>query len=964
MFKIAFSNFKNYKFRFFFVSLTIIFGVGLATTTLILSSSLRLTFSQVIDSVDLESHVLVVKSADENQFLADSNEIVEISHNNDSRNIDRYFPDDQVINQLKTVDSDWIDGIIGQVHLDDWNWNSKTLRVKTSSSKEIINSNFDADYDQIFETNIISHYIDDKASYNPFILIDGRLPENSSEVVIDYKLALDHQLEIGQDLTVEILHNNQLDKSQSVQIVGFNQSKFNYVSDLLEGLGGLLDKIHYRYLIFDIQTVQQLADLKTNQYTDIYVFLDEDKLDKISSSQIHQVRRDLTAKLSQQIGDNPKVTIDQYTDHSIIYGALDTLGEALEEALKVMTYILLFFISLAMLVGIFVIVNTFNIIFVQRTKELALLRALAFSRKQIYSLATCEALIVAVVASLIGLGLGLLVVVGLVQIIDINSLNLPEVNFHLNWSDFIYPFCLGLVITLLASITPAIKASRVSVVEGLAETHQFVKQSLKIRTILGLIGLGLSILILILILLSLSSLNEDSDPFHYISRVAGLIFSLSTLAISCLILMPWLIKAGSYLLENIFKPFFKYSHLVASNLRRDAKRSATTTNTLVVGVILIVFITISIGWFEKTVTSEIESVTFNDWALVTQRSYFDSQPSTTPSISFEQYQNLEAEINKLEGITDFNKLQSSLTFGQLKHQVTSEDPTYLAVVGLNPNTINTVSNLQLTDKDIQVLNQGQILIADDGKFKSHIGQSLVLLSDRGHQTEYIIGGTFDPGDLEYGEHWSPNLLMNHSAFSRFNPNLYKIDFLMNSQASADNEGLEEDLKTLADKYPNLRLSSLSLLISQVRTALNVTLNVLRGLFGLSVVVAFIGIFNTLSLSILERFREIGILRASGMTKRQVKAMVNFEAVMIVLIGATVGFILGLIFAGLTFHILKTMVSATSGAASDEVTWLFTIPWQDIVFYYLIAVIVAFIASFWPARKAANLDIVKAISQIN
>lgn len=918
MFKIALNNFKRYKLRFVFVSLTVIFGVAFSLAVLIINNSLNKTLDDFSKSIDInEQSVAIIAQYGSDEAVVSSD----------------------LIDDIKALNQPKIEEVIGQIRIDlnhDFG-----LSIKFETSDQTILESTQAINYSLDEVNL--NYLinfSEKTYHDPFIIIEGNLPQVDNQIMISSELAQKYNLEIGSTVTITAtpLLEPDSEVKLSFEVSGINQSKYNF---LIDQIGVNFDNFNYQYFVLSEGSLRQLVALTDNEYTSIIVYADLDLLPTIARENPWQfdLKEHLDLDSANIDTNNYSIRLGSSGDNQIV----SFFKTSTKDVIQAISYTLIFFLCLAMLVGVFVIINTFNIILIQRTKELSLLRALATSKSQLFKLVIWEALLTALMACIIGiiLGLALTYLIWLGFNLFQSSLN---ISIHISLTSFLFPVILGVLVTLIAAILPAIKTSRLNVIAGLTQTQNLKPKSLRTRLIVGIIFLALGVMSVVSALLAVRQ-PEPNATTVILPTMIGFLF----IFIASNTLMPFTIKLFSRLFLFIIKPIFKQAKLVILNLRRDARRSAAITNALVLGIVLIVFATIMIASFEKTITSNINQISRFDWALTNSKDNASNQVDK-----------LDNHLNQLQTVKDINTVKLGY---DANINLPETRPIFVSVMGFEAGTINDVSDFNLNSEQIQALKEGQILISSDLRTQiSHtislnqIDQLALEYMDSNDQLvtiNYKVAGILEPSS-EVGIFSDIFLDLNF-----YNLKSDEINFYMNSVEGYSDSEVLDSLKNVEDQFVDYQIEGTSLIIHQVKTAFRIILNVLRALFGLSVLVAFIGLFNSLSLSIFERYREIGILRANGMTKKQIKNMINSEAILIVIIGITVGFLLALIFSGILFYIMKILASAAEGSEIVEI--YFSLPFLDIFFYYLIAVLIALIASFLPARRASKLEVVKAIS---
>lgn len=604
------------------------------------------------------------------------------------------------------------------------------------------------------------------------------------------------------------------------------------------------------------------------------------------------------------------------------------LTKQIRTALSFVNYFLVAFGLIALLVGTFIIANTFAMLVAQRLKEFALLRALGVSRRQLTASVVVEALIVGVIGSAVGVAAG----AGLVQIIQyvMSRMGMPldNASMGLTAQSVLVPLALGTVVTVLSAWAPARKAGSVRPVEAMRSTESASGSSLVARTIIGAVGILGGIAIIALAVSAQDWSTKKAAIAVGIGAFACIVgFFLASPAFS--------IPVVGVLGRIIGLPFGAVGKLAATNSRRNPKRTATTAFALTLGVALVS----AIGMLSATMRASVDDLVSSE----VQADYVLSGPGDG---SFPIPVAVPDAVRNTSGVFSMATIAYSQVTIDGQSAVTSPAPQIPSMTYVSTGDLSKEINLTDTEGSFD-LNPADVFIADRDFAAANgwqIGQSYpvvgVLGEDLGQAT---LIGTYGPSKI-LGKMQLSDATVKETA----------RDASANMVAILVN-GTDPNLRA------NLEQAVADYLVVQVRTAkeyagaqvdsVTQMLNILYALLALSVIVAVIGIINTLALNVIERRQEIGMLRAVGTQRSQIRSMITIESVQIALYGALTGIVLGL---GLGWAFLKVLSSQGLNTIA--------VPYSQLVLLLIGAGVVGIIAALWPARNAAKTPPLEAIAE--
>jgi putative ABC transport system permease protein len=588
--------------------------------------------------------------------------------------------------------------------------------------------------------------------------------------------------------------------------------------------------------------------------------------------------------------------------------------------LSILQTFLLAFGGIALFVGAFVIANSLSITIAQRTREFATLRTLGASRRQVLGSVVVEALVIGIVASVVGLLLGLALGKGLFNLFDAVGFTLPNNGITIQTRTVVVALAVGIVVTLLASLRPALRATRVPPIAAVREGatlpegrfHRFRGVGAAATALLGLAALLYGVF---------GSGLETKQVLILIGAGAVLIF-FGVALFSTHLVVP-MAHALGWPATQIGGAA---GSLARDNSQRNPQRTASTAAALMIGLALVTLVATLAAGIIGTFNSAVDDLARGEFYAITAQNNFSPIPVAASEAA--------AQTPGVETI-------ASVRAGEM-----SVFENTRILTGVDP-TIGTVINLDWVDGDQSVLadlgEDGAFI--DDGFADNHdltVGQSLVLITPTGDTIGLVVKGIFEPpaGGSPFGP-----VTISSATFDTYyeNPkNVYSFVTMQGGVTEANTAALETQL---AD-FPNAKVADGEQFKENQAAGIKSALNVLYVLLALSILVSFFGIVNTLVLTVFERTREIGMLRAIGMTRRQVRRMIRHESVITSLIGAVIGIVLGVALAAI-------LISRVQEIA-------FFMPWTQLVVFLLAAIVVGIVAAIFPARRAAKLNPLEAL----
>ncbi|MFN8128502.1 MAG: FtsX-like permease family protein [Candidatus Nanopelagicales bacterium] len=608
--------------------------------------------------------------------------------------------------------------------------------------------------------------------------------------------------------------------------------------------------------------------------------------------------------IATQLGDGWTVkTRDQQVEES---------ASALRQGLGFITYILMGFAGIALFVAAFLIYNTFSMLVAQRGREMALLRAVGTSRRQVLTSVLVEALVLALVSAAIGIGLGYLIARLLVALLETFGLSLTA-GVALTAQAVVWAVVLAVVVTVLSALLPAIKAARTPPLAALREAETPVERPGRWRTVSGLVLLLVSAIAL--------ATGFSSDPPLRTVALGAL-----GLLVAVVLLAPVLAIGAAKLAGGLMRVGGVSGQLAARNAERGPRRVASTASALLIGLALVTTVAVVVASARESINQLIDRAFGADYIVATQTGNPFSAGIAT----------------KLRDVPD---VEYVLSQSQGPARVDKTDQLITAMGG---GPLTAVFDLKATTGDVEDLTQGNAVADADWARDAGVvvGDRVTVLFPSGQTRAFTVQGIFEP--LEAG--LLSGLVIPKDDYRSVGGAAQDTLLYVALKPGVDPATALTEVKTVTDENPLLRVLDQASIKQENSKTINQMLYLIYGMLGLSIIIAALGVVNTMALSVLERTREIGLLRAVGASRRQVRRMIRWEAILVAVMGALIGVLVGLA-AGICLR------QALSGDGIE----VLVIPFGTVATILLLAVLLGIAAAAVPARRAARLDILGAIA---
>jgi putative ABC transport system permease protein len=723
-----------------------------------------------------------------------------------------------------------------------------------------------------------------QSRFNPLKLLAGRWPQGSEEVVIDEATADEQGYKIGDSVKIATIQ-----PVRSFKLVGLAQ--YGDVSSLGSAT----------FVVFTIPTAQSLLD-RIDAYDSIQVAA----RDGVSPEQLVREIRPILPASAQ-----------------VRTGAQQADEDAKEvEFTKFIRYFLLSFAGIALFVGAFVIFNTLSITVAQRTREFATLRTIGGSRRQILWSVIVEALVIGFVASLVGLFGGLGLAAGLNALFKALNADLPTQGLVFAPRTIIVSMLIGVIVTLLAGLFPAIRATRVPPIAAVREGSVLPRSRFApFVPYVALVVIAASVA-----LLGYSMFKDDlGTAQRLLSMATGvllLFFGVAMISsrlvrpIAALVGLPATRIGGAA------------GRLAKGNSTRNPGRTASTAAALMIGIALVTFVAVLASGMKASNRGAIEDQVKADYVVTAQDGFSPFVAGAADAVRRSPEAQMVTAVR-----SDLGKAAGKSGY----------------VTGIEPGSITqayTFDWKQGSDAVVANLGHDGAIVSDDFADDANlgVGDSFTLLTPDRTRMQLVVKGIYEPPPFF-------PMLGNVSIQRATFDTLYerpRNSFVFVNVPGDPTDATTRSLDAAVRDFPDAKVQTRGGWIDQQDEDFNTFLQMLYVLLALSVIVSIFGMVNTLILSVFERTRELGMLRAVGMTRRQARRMIRHESVITALIGAALGLPLGIFLALLV----------TKALSQFEVR--IDVPVDQLVVFAVIAIIAGILAAIIPARRAAKLNVLRAL----
>ena len=719
--------------------------------------------------------------------------------------------------------------------------------------------------------------------FNPFTYEQGSAPATGDEVAIDSITAADENYEVGQKIPI----------SGRRGVKGYTLSGIARFGSGVP-LGGAT------LAVFTTPEAQRITGMEGR-----FDAIDVEAADGVSPEELRD-------RINAELGGAYQAKT----------GAEDAAKQSgdIKDGFGFLTTALLIFAGISVFVGAFLIFNTFSITVAQRTREFGMLRTLGASSRQVLASVIVEALVLGLLASALGIGLGF----GFVQLVTAAfkgiGFELPQSGVVVPTAAIVVPLLVGIVATLLSAVIPAIRATRVTPLEALQDSATATESTSRRRVWIARTLVIASIAAIAYGLFGTSSFG-DALPLLGLGLIL-LFVGVAMLAGAIVAPLASLVGRPIERLRGVT------GRLARENTLRNPGRTATTSAALMIGVALVVFAAIFAKSANTSVGDALDRTFVGDLAITNVDGFSPFSPDVGRAVA------------RVDGVQTVSPVAGSGALIDGKTEI---------VTGLAPN-LPRVADLDWSDGDDSVLENlrpGEALAeqqwaADNGL---SVGDEIGLITQSGAKVPVRIVGTVRD---QVGLLITTVALPIDVLRTRFDADQDQVD-LVAIAAGADVERTEEAVKRLLEKrFPQARAQNQQELKDSQSEGINQLLAIIYVLLALSVIISLFGVVNTLVLTIYERTREIGMLRAIGASRSQIRRMVRYESLITAMIGALIGAVIG---AGVG-------IAAVQALADEGLT--LGVPVAGIIIVLVLAGFAGILAGVWPARRASKIEVMEAL----
>ncbi|MFI9648945.1 ABC transporter permease [Streptomyces sp. NPDC052040] len=718
-------------------------------------------------------------------------------------------------------------------------------------------------------------------------ITSGAAPHGSGQVMIDADTADRHHLALGDEIGV-------------ISAVGTHTARISGIAEFTVTNPGAA--IFY----LDTRTAQQTLIGRTGVYTDVNVTAAAGVSDT-------QLKRNVSARL----GGGYKVQTAKEVS--------DANQKSIASFLNVMKYAMLGFAGIAFLVGIFLIINTFSMLVAQRTREIGLMRAIGSSRKQVNRSVLVEAFLLGVFGSVLGVGAGVGIAVGLMKLMGSMGMELSTDDLTVAWTTPVTGLALGVVVTVLAAYLPARRAGKVSPMAALRDAGAPADAKAgRVRAVLGLLltaagGAGLYL-----------AAADDRARTGSLWLGLGVVLSLIGFVVVGPLLAGGVVRALGAVLLRIFGPV---GRMAERNALRNPRRTGATGAALMIGLALVACLSVVGSSMVASATDQLDKTVGTDFIIQS-----DSGQLITP-----QAVRAVKSTPGLKRVTEYRAVDVSLTMPDgrtSKETLNATDPTYT----------QDLRTKMVAGKLADVYRPDSMSVHQSFAEKHGIRLgSKVTVGFRDGRTARITVRAITSDDVVIDK---GAMYVSTATVATYVPaDRMPLDVLVFASAKDGQQAAAYTaLKSALHDYPQYTVRDQTDYKKALKDQIGQLLNMIYGLLALAIIVAVLGVVNTLALSVVERTREIGLMRAIGLSRRQLRRMIRLESVVIALFGALLG--LGL---GMGWGATAQKLLALQGLK------VLDIPWPTIIAVFIGSAFVGLLAALVPAFRAGRMNVLNAIA---
>ncbi|MFI1073815.1 ABC transporter permease [Streptomyces puniciscabiei] len=707
-------------------------------------------------------------------------------------------------------------------------------------------------------------------------LVSGHAPHGAGEVLLDSRTAERAGYEVGD--TVRLSVNGPV---LTPTLAGIFTTDDGNVS-----AGGSL-------ALFDTPTAQKLFGKKGTY----------DEIDVKAAPGTSQTA--LKAELDKAL---PSRLVENTTGKTLADGQAQQIADSMSGLKQA----LLVFAGIALFVGTFIIANTFTMLVAQRTRELALLRAVGASRRQVTRSVLIEAFAVGAVAGVAGLAAGIGIGAGLRSLLGSFGASVPDGPLVITPGTVVAALAVGVLVTMLAAWLPGRRAAKIPPVAAMSSVHaKATTKSLVLRNTLGALFAAAGVAVV----LAATSMNADSAQGPM--GIGAVLLITGVFILTPLLSRPLIAAAAP-----VLRAFGVSGKLARQNSVRNPRRTAATASALMIGLTLITGMTVMAGSLQTAIDKMASSAIRADYVV----SMANRSP-LSPDVA--------TRLATADGVTASSPLRN----GESRIDGKTEFLT-----GVNGSSIGKLTDLKVDEGTFRV--GGSDVVVDKDRAEEYgwtPGSRFTAHFEDGKARTLTVAGVYEGNDMINGIMLDDKVLTPHLK----DPADMQV---MVRTADGASDAARARLTKVLGTNPAIKIQDKQDISNDIAKMFTTMLNMLYGLLGMAVIVAVLGVINTLAMSVFERAQEIGMLRAIGLDRKAVKRMVRLESLVISLFGGVLGIGLGVFFGWAAGQLLGTKMP----------TYELVLPWGRMTVFLLLAGTVGVLAALWPARRAARLNMLAAI----
>jgi len=599
-------------------------------------------------------------------------------------------------------------------------------------------------------------------------------------------------------------------------------------------------------------------------------------------------------------------------------------GAAVRDILALLTAALLAFAAVGVVIAALLVFNTFTIVVAQRARELGLLRVLGASRAQVVAAIVAEALVVGVVASVAGLFLGVGIAALLLRVVEGVGFDVPDGAVVVTSRTVAVAIGVGVLVTVVAALWPALRASRDAPLEAMSDTARPPGRTTAWRVLVGVVLTFAAVPVII------TGLDRTADARSLTGDLAWVGAGALLVLVGVVILLATFAGPFAGALGRIGRRIGPAGVLARENAMRNPRRTAATASALVIGLTLVTAVAVFGASTKASVRAAVDRGIRADVILKAQ-----------------QFAGFSPEVADRAAAVDGVRAVSPFQFRKVR--ILGNEET---VASAEADGLAATVDLDLVAGSVGALDDDGILVHEDAAadYGYRVGDQVIVQMSRGY-FPLTVAGVYRQADFTGGLPVSwvvPRAVYREG----FGPDEQDTLVYLTTAAGVDADAVATEVRAdLRSDFPNVDVLTRAGYRDDQERAIDRFLAVSIALLLLSEVIAVLGIVNTLALSVHERTREIGLLRAVGMSRAQVRTMIHREAVVIAAIGALVGIAVGLVWGWL-------FVAALGSQGLTTVS----VPWLELAVFLVVALLAGVLAGWFPARRAARLDVLDAIAR--